>query len=120
MKTKVTIKNVQAYYNGEKKFIVFPITETERKTLSEFCELPDTDELLFAISKFATIAAFDGLDAHECAESVGSALVSVKLEQAAYDWTYKSKKGHTKKWQVCGLLFKSPLVDANLEGLDDD
>lgn len=120
MKKKVIIKNVQAYYNGTRGFIVVPVTEEDREALSEFCEIPDTDELLFSVSKFASYEAFNGLDVDVCAAGVGSGLVSLKLEQADYEWAYKGKKGHTKKWQVCGLLFKSPLVDSNLEGLDDD
>lgn len=120
MKKKVTIKNVQAYYNGMRGFIIVPVSKEIRKELREFCEIPDTEELLFGVSKFASYEAFDGLDVDECKASVGSGLVSVKLENADYKWTYKSKKGQTKKWQVCGLLFKSPLVNSNLEGLDDD
>lgn len=120
MKKKVTIKNVQAYYNGMRGFIVVPVSEGTREELSEFCEIPDTEKLLFGISKFARYEAIDGLDADECETCVGSGLVSLKLEQADYEWSYKGKKGHTKKWQVCGLLFKSPLVNSNLEGLDDD
>lgn len=120
MKKKVIIKNVRAYYNGARGFIVVPVTKEIREELSEFCEIPDTDELLFSVSKFASYEAFDGLDVDEYEASVGSGLISLKLEQADYEWAYKGKKGHTKKWQVCALLFKSPLIDSNLEGLDDD
>lgn len=120
MKQKVIIKNVQGYYDGVRNFIVIPVTNDTRKELSDFCEVPDTSELLFTISKYATIEAKDGLNVDEFAAHVGSATISVKLEAAEYDWTYKGKKGHTKKWQVCGVLFKTPLVDSNLEGLADD
>lgn len=120
MKKKVTIKNVQAYYNGMRGFIVVPVSEETREELSEFCEIPNTEELLFCVSKFASYGAVDGLDVDEFEAGVGSGLVSVKLEPADYEWTYKGKKGRTKKWQVCGLLFKSPLVNSNLEGLGDD
>lgn len=120
MKQKVIIKNVRAFYDGKRNFIVVPVSKEVRKDLSEFCEIPDTEELLFAVSAFASIDAVDELDRDAFANGVGSAEVSVKLETAEYDWNYKSKKGHTKKWQVCGILFKSPLVDNNLEGLEDD
>lgn len=120
MKKKVIIKNVQAYYDGERGFVVVPVTTEIRKDLSEFCEMPDTPEVLFGVSKFAAFGAVDGLDPDEYEANVGSALVSVKVEGVEYDWTYKGKKGHTKKWQVCGILFKTPLVNTNLEGLEDD
>ena len=120
MKKKVIIKNVQGYYDGERGFIVIPVQEEAREELSDFCEIPDTEELLFGISKFTSYGAVDGLDVSECKEGVGSALVSLKLEQTEYDWNYKGKKGHTKKWRVCGLLFKSPVVNSDLEGLEDD
>ena len=120
MKQKVIIKNVRAYYDGQRDFIVVPVTKEVRKELSEFCEIPDTEELLFGVSKFASIDAIDGLDRDDFKTDVGSAMASVKLESAEYDWTYKGKKGHTKKWQVCGILFKSPIVNNNLEGLEDD
>ena len=120
MKTKVIIKNVNGFYDGKRNFVVVPVSEETRECLQEFCELPDSNELLFTISRFAAIAAVDGVDVDECVKGVGTATVSVKIEQTEYDWTYKGKKGKTKKWQVCGLLFKSPLVNNNLEGLDDD
>lgn len=120
MKKKVIIKNVQGYYDGERGFIVIPVQEEAREELSDFCEIPDTNELLFTMSKFTSYGAADGLDVSECKEEVGSVLVSVKLESADYEWTYKGKKGRTKKWQVCGLLFKSPVVNSDLEGLEDD
>lgn len=120
MKKKVIIKNVQGYYNGMRGFIVVPVTEAAREELREFCEIPDTDELLFSVSKFASYDALDDLDADEFEASVGTGLMSVKLEAAEYDWTYKGKKGRTKKWQVCGIVFKTPLVNSNLEGLKDD
>ena len=120
MKKKVIIKNVNGFYNGKRNFIVIPVCEETRKELQEFCEVPDSDELLFNVSKFAAIDAVDGVDADECVDVVGTATVSVKLEPAEYDWTYKGKKGKTRKWQVCGLLFKSPVSNNNLEGLYDD
>ena len=120
MKKKVIIKNVNGFYDGKRNFVVVPVDEATREELTEFCEVPDADELLFNVSKFAAIAAADGVDVDECVDGVGTATVSVKLEPAEYDWTYKGKKGNTKKWQVCGLLFKSNLVNNNLEGLDDD
>ena len=120
MKKKVIIKNVNAFYDGKRAFVVVPVDEDTRSELNEFCEVPDADEILFTVSKFAAVDAVDGVDVDECNTGVGSATVSVKLEPTEYDWTYKSKKGKTKKWQVCGLLFKSPLVNNNLEGLYDD
>lgn len=120
MKKKVIIKNVQGYYNGERNFVIIPVTAEIRKELSEFCEIPDTPELLFGVSKFVAFSAPDVLDPNTYEVGVGSALISVKLEGVEYDWTYKGKKGHTKKWQVCGLAFKTPLINANLEGLEDD
>lgn len=120
MKEKVIIKNVQGYYDGERRFVVIPVSKEIRKELGGFCELPDTLEVLFGLSKFAAFSAVDGLDAGEYETGVGTVMVSVKLEAAEYDWTYKGKKGHTKKWQVCGLVFKSELVNTNLEGLEDD
>ena len=120
MKKKVIIKDVHGFYDGQRNFIVVPVSEETRKLLQEFCEVPDSDELLFSISRFASKYAVDGVDVDECVTGVGTATVSVKLEETEYDWTYKGKKGKTKKWQVCGLLFKSPLVNNNLEGLYDD
>lgn len=120
MKKKVIIKNVNGFYDGKRNFVVVPVEEATRKELLEFCDVPDSDELLFTVSRFAAIAAVDGVDVEECVTGVGTAIVSVKVEPTEYDWTYKGKKGNTKKWQVCGLLFKSPLVNNNLEGLDDD
>lgn len=120
MKKKVIIKNVNGFYDGKRNFVVIPVDDATRNELKEFCELPDSDELLFSVSKFAAIAAGNGVDVDKCVDGVGTATVSVKLEPAEYDWTYKGKKGTTKKWQVCGLLFKSTLVNDNLEGLDDD
>ena len=120
MKTKVIIKNVQAYFDGERGFVVIPVTTEIRKELSEFCELPDTPEVLFGVSKFAAFRAVDGVDSDECQVDVGTAMISLKLEAVEYDWTYKGKKGHTKKWQVCGVVFKTPLTNSNLEGLEDD
>lgn len=120
MKQKVVIKNAQGYYDGVRNFIVIPVSDATRKELSQFCELPDTDELLFCVSKYAAVSAIDGLDADEFSAQIGSATVSVKLEAVEYDWSYKGKKGHTKKWQVCGILFKTELVNSNLEGLEDD
>ena len=120
MKKKFIIKNVNGFYDGQRNFVVIPVSEAAREVLQEFCDVPDSDELLFSVSRFATIAAVDGVDVDECETAVGSAVISVKLEPVEYDWTYKGKKGKTKKWQVCGLLFKSPLVNNNLEGLDDD
>lgn len=120
MKQKVIIKNAQGYYDGVRNFIVIPVSDDTRKELSQFCEVPDTAELLFCVSKYATVGTIDGLDVDEFTAHVGSATISVKLEATEYDWSYKGKKGHTKKWQVCGVLFKSPLVDSNMEGLDDD
>ena len=120
MKKKVIIKNVNGFYDGKRSFVVIPVDDATRKELKEFCGVPDTDEILFSVSKFATIAGCDGVDVNECVGEVGTATVSVKLETAEYDWSYKGKKGKTKKWQVCGLLFKSALVNNNLEGLDDD
>lgn len=120
MKKKVIIKNVSVFYDGKRNFVVTPVDDATRKELKEFCDVPDADELLFSVSKFATIAAAEGADVIECAGGVGTATVSVKLEPAEYGWTYKGKKGTTRKWQVCGLMFKSPLVNTNLEGLDDD
>ena len=120
MKKKVIIKNVSGFYDGKRNFVVIPVDDVTRKELKEFCDVPDSDELLFSVSKFAAIAAGDGVEVDECVDGVGTATVSVKLEPTEYDWTYKGKKGNTKKWQVCGLLFKSTLVNNNLEGLDDD
>lgn len=120
MKKKVIIKNVNGFYDGKRNFVVIPVEEATRGELAEFCEVPDADELLFSVSRFATIDAVDGVDVDSCSEGVGTATVSVKLEATEYDWTYKGKKGKTRKWQVCGLLFKSPLVNNNLEGLYDD
>lgn len=120
MKKKVIIKNVNGFYDGKRNFVVIPVDDATREELQEFCGVPDTDELLFSVSKFAAIDAVDGVDVDECDSGVGTATVSVKLEPAEYSWAYKGKKGTTKKWQVCGLLFKSPLVNNNLEGLYDD
>lgn len=120
MKQKVIVKNVQGYYDGVRRFIVIPVSNDTRKELSQFCELPDTAELLFCVSKYVTVGTVDGLDAGELSARVGSGKISVKLEPVEYDWSFKAKKGHTKKWQVCGLVFKSELVDVNLEGLADD
>lgn len=120
MKKKVIIKNVNGFYDGKRNFVVIPVDAETWKELKEFCDIPDTDELLFSVSSFAAIDAVDGVDVDSCIEGVGTATVSVKLEPTEYDWTYKGKKGKTKKWQVCGLLFKSPLVNNNLEGLYDD
>lgn len=120
MKKKVIIKNVNGFYDGKRNFVVIPVDEEIREELKEFCEIPDPEELLFSVSKFAAFDAVDGLEADALLACVGTAKFSLKLEQAEYDWTYKGKKGKTKKWQVCGLLFKSPLVNNNLEGLDDD
>lgn len=120
MKKKVIIKNVNGFYDGKRNFVVIPVDDATREELKEFCDVPDSDELLFSVSSFVAIDAVDGVDVDSCDEVVGTATVSVKLETAEYDWTYKGKKGKTKKWQVCGLLFKSPLVNNNLEGLYDD
>lgn len=120
MKKKVVIKNVTGFYDGKRKFVVIPVDGATRNELNEFCSVPDSDELLFSVSRFASIGAVDGVDVDACEEEVGTATVSVKLEQTEYDWTYKGKKGNTRKWQVCGLMFKSPLINNNLEGLDDD
>lgn len=120
MKKKVIIKNVNGFYDGKRNFVVVPVDKATREELKEFCAVPDADELLFSVSRFAATSAVDGVDADACLKEVGTATFSIKLEQAEYDWTYKGKKGNTKKWQVCGLLFKSPLVNNNLEGLEDD
>lgn len=120
MKKKIIIKNVNGFYDGTRNFVVVPVDEATREELNEFCEVPDSNELLFSVSKFAAIAAADGVDVAECVDGVGTATVSLKLEPAEYDWAYKGKKGKTQKWQVCGLLFKSALVNNNLEGLYDD
>lgn len=120
MKKKVIIKNVNGFYDGKRNFIVIPVSEETRKELQDFCDVPDSEELLFSVSSFAAIDAVDGVNVDSCDEGVGTATVSAKLETTEYDWTYKGKKGKTKKWQVCGLLFKSPLVNNNLEGLYDD
>lgn len=119
MKKKVIIKNVNGFYDGKRNFVVIPVDDATRKELQEFCDVPDSDELLFSVSSFAAIDAVEGVNVDSC-DGVGTATVSVKLETTEYDWTYKGKKGKTKKWQVCGLLFKSPLVNNNLEGLYDD
>lgn len=119
MKKKVIIKNVNGFYDGIRNFVVIPVDATTRKELNEFCDFPDSDELLFNVSRFAAIDAVDGVNADSCVEGVGNATVSVKLETTEYDWTYKGKKGSTKKWQVCGLLFKSSVANGNLEGLYD-
>ena len=111
---------MNGFYDGERHFVVVPVEEETREELMEFCEVPESADLLFSVSKFAVIAAVDGVDVDECVPGVGTATVSVKLEPVEYDWTYKGKKGKTKKWQVCGLLFKTPLVNNNMEGLDDD
>ena len=120
MKKKVIIKNVTGFYDGKRNYVVIPVDVATKTELNEFCDIPDSDELLFSVSSFAAIDAVDGVDVDSCVEGVGTATVSVKLETTEYDWTYKGKKGKTKKWQVCGLLFKSPLVNNNLEGLYDD
>ena len=120
MKKKVIIKNVNGFYDGKRNFVVIPVDDVTRKELKEFCDVPDSDELLFSVSSFAAIDAVDGVNVDSFDEGVGTATVSLKLETTEYDWTYKGKKGKTKKWQVCGLLFKSPLVNNNLEGLYDD
>ena len=120
MKKKVIIKNVNGFYDGKRNFVVVPVDDATRKELKEFCDVPDSDELLFSVSSFAAIDAVDDVDVDSWDGGVGTATVSVKLETTEYDWTYKGKKGNTKKWQVCGLLFKSPLVNNNLEGLYDD
>lgn len=120
MKKKIIIKNVKGYYNGQKKYIVIPVSEETRKELQKFCDVPETDELLFSVSRFATICADDGVYVVEGATDVGTATMAVKLEPTEYDWSYKGKKGTTKKWQVRGLLFKSDLSDSNMEGLYDD
>lgn len=120
MKQKVIVKNTQGYYDGERGFVVIPVDNDTRKELKQFCDVADTDELLFGVSKYVAISAIDGLIADVCAAQVGTATISVKLEAAEYDWTYKGKKGHTKKWQVCGIVFKSEVINSNLEGLEDD
>ena len=121
MKKKVIIKNVNGFYDGKRNFVVIPVDDATRKKLKEFCDVPDSDELLFSVSRFANIEAVDGVDVDVCnTEVVGTATMSVKLETTEYDWTYKGKKGSTQKWQVCGLLFKSPVVNNNMEGLYDD
>ena len=120
MKKKVIIKNVNGFYDGKRNFVVIPVDDATRKELKEFCAVPDADELLFSVSRFAAIDVVDGVDVDACEKEVGTATVSVKLEQTEYDWAYKGKKGKTKKWQVCGLLFKSPVSNGNLEGLYDD
>lgn len=120
MKKKVIIKNVNGFYDGKRNFVVIPVDKATREELKDFCDVPDSDELLFSVSKFAAVDAVEGVDVDECADGVGTATVSVKLEPAEYGWAYKGKKGTTQKWQVCGLLFKSHLVNNNLEGLYDD
>lgn len=120
MKKKVIIKNVNGFYDGKRNFVVIPVDKATRKELQEFCDVPDSDELLFNVSRFAAIDTVSNVDVGSCEEGIGTATVSVKLETTEYDWSYKGKKGKTKKWQVCGLLFKSPLVNNNLEGLYDD
>lgn len=120
MKQRVIIKNTPGYYDGVRNFIVIQVPDDTRKELNQFCEVPDTDELLFCVSKYAAFHAVDGLDADEFSEQVGAGTFSVKLEAVEYDWSYKGKKGHTKKWQACGVVFKSELVDSKLEGLEDD
>lgn len=119
MKEKVIIKNVNGFYDGQRHFVVIPVDSETRGKLSGFCEIPESEELLFSISTFVAVDAADGVDV-DYSEAVGNATFSVKLETTEYDWTYKGKKGHTKKWQVCGLLFKSPVTNGNLEGLYDD
>lgn len=103
MKKKVIIKNVNGFYDGKRNFVVIPVDDAAWKELKEFCDIPDTDALLFSVSSFAAIEAVDGVDVDECVDRVGTATVSVKLEAAEYDWTYKGKKGHTKngKCAVC-------------------
>lgn len=121
MKKKIIIKNVNGFYDGKRNFVVIPVDKATREELKDFCDVPDSDELLFSVSRFAAIEAVDRVDSSVFdPEVVGTAIVSVKLEPTEYSWTYKGKKGTTKKWQVCGLLFKSPLVNNNLEGLYDD
>lgn len=120
MKQKIIIKNVNGFYDGKRNFVVIPVDVETKVDLMDFCDMPDSDELLFSVSRFAAIDAVDGVDVDACEKEVGTATVSVKLEQTEYDWTYKGKKGKTKKWQVCGLLFKSPVSNSNMEGLYDD
>lgn len=118
MKERIILKNKDIYLNLDKGFLVAKVTEEERKALKAHCGVPDTEELLFTLSKFAKVEARPGCETES--DACGNCLASVKIEAASYDWSYKGKKGHTDKWQVIAVLIKSTVSDSVMEGLDDD
>ena len=77
MKQKVIIKNVNGFYDGKRNFVVIPVDDATRKDLKEFCDVPDSDDLLFSVSKFAAISAVGGVDVNECVDGVGTGTLSL-------------------------------------------
>lgn len=120
MKERVIIKNRNTFFNREGDYIVvMDIPKDIRAKLAEWCETPETSDLCFTISKYAKAKVAEGVD-QDTINQTGTGLASVKLEACEYDWKYKGKEGHTKKWQVIGILHKEPLTSGELEGLEDD
>lgn len=120
MKEKVIIKNRNIFFNKEEGYlVVMDVPQDIRSKLSEWCEIPETGDLCFTISKFAKSKVAEGVDP-DTTDQTGTGLASIKLETCEYDWKYKGKEGHTKKWQAIGILHKEPLKPGELEGLEDD
>lgn len=120
MKERVIIKNRNMFFNREGDYIVvMDVPEDIQAKLSAWCETPKTSDLCFTISKYAKAGVAEGVDP-DTTELTGTGLASIKLEACEYDWKYKGKEGHTKKWQVIGILHKEPLTSGELEGLEDD
>lgn len=120
MKERVIIKNCSIFFNREGGYIVvMNVPKDIRAKLSAWCEMPDTNDMCFTVSKYAKAKVAEGVDP-DTIELTGTGLASVKLEACEYDWKYKGKEGHTKKWQVIGILHKEPLTSGELEGLEDD
>lgn len=120
MKERVIIKNRNTFFNREGGYIVvMDVPQDIRSKLSQWCEIPETSDQCFTISKYAKAKVAEGVD-QDTINQTGTGLASVKLEACEYDWKYKGKEGHTKKWQVIGILHKEPLTSGELEGLEDD
>lgn len=115
----VKLKHVAVSMNAERGFALVNLNDEAREAMEPAdIELEEQDGVvLINTSKYLRMA-ISGEAIDEVASGKGWA--NVKLRVADYDWTYKKKSGHTRKWELIGVNFLTWTVYDPISDLNDD
>lgn len=120
----VKLKHLAVSLNADRGFALINLDDESREAMEPAgIDLEEQDGVvLINTSKYLRMA-ISGEEIDEIASGKGWA--NVKLRVADYDWTYKKKTGHTRKWELLGVNFLTwsaydPLSDLNDDDSDVD